>query len=138
MSSRTSLALIASAQRCGFWVYRVQSFLVSWFQSFLASWFQHFKDSLIPYYQLSVSCYQEDTDPIFKIPKKQTTDLHDVSAPVFSNISTNEIRHLDMYNIICFEIVWFCSCIRLRILVSPKIKMNGVGAQGHVKKKTKS
>ena len=62
----------------GFAVSKFLGFVVSCFQSFLVSWFHNFKDSMIPYYQISIPCFQEDIDPIFEIFK---ADLHDCSAP---------------------------------------------------------
>ena len=51
-----------------------KSSLVSWFQSLLGSifkvsWFQGFKDSVIPYCQMSISCFLEDIDHTSKISK---------------------------------------------------------------------
>ena len=42
-------------------------FKVSWLLGFKVSWFQDVKDSIIAYYQISISCFQENIDPIFKI-----------------------------------------------------------------------
>ena len=43
-----------------------RDFKVSWFLGFTVSWFQIFKDSVIPYYQISISCLQEDIAPYLR------------------------------------------------------------------------
>ena len=50
-----------------FLIFGLFGFKVSWWQSFLV---QRFKVSMIPHYQISMSCFQEDIDPILKIFKK--------------------------------------------------------------------
>ena len=85
----------------------VVGFLVSWFlgstvpkfRSFKVSKFQRFEDSkfqnlhlmsclriLFPYYQHSISCFLEDIDPIFKIPKNLLVgSLGLFSPPLFKH-----------------------------------------------------
>ena len=56
----------------GFWVswflgFKVSRFLGVWFPGFLVSKFQSFKVPKI--YQMSISCFLEDIDPVSKVPK---------------------------------------------------------------------
>ena len=88
---------------------RVSWFLglsASWFLGFLVSWVLGLKvqsckvtklqrikktilcllEYMVPYYQIAMSCFLEDIDPIFKILKKFRTDIDDLSVPVFSKV----------------------------------------------------
>ena len=123
------------------WVSGFLGFLVSWFLSFLVSWFQRvlvlkflgFKESKI--YQLSISCFQEDFDPMSKILKT----LLDEPSVLFSahlfpdKKATKPSRNFEIYKIIFPKWCWV-SLILWSIIGSPKIKRNGFGAQGHVQK----
>ena len=71
--------------------------LVSWFLDFLVSKFLSFKNQsfkirkpfndlrkiLIPYDQVSISCFLEDSNRIFKSFTHFKTDLHDLPRPSF-------------------------------------------------------
>ena len=69
----------------GFLVFWFLGFLVSWFQSLLVSKLLGFKVSKI--YQISISCFLEDIDPIFKILEKYIMDLHEFPVPAFPHFS---------------------------------------------------
>ena len=123
-------------------VSRFQSFLVSRFQSFLVLKSQSFKDAKtsnilwkisIPYYQISMSCFLADTDPIFKIFKNLldgSSGWH-VSFPACSTCST----HLIFSKWYLGKVIWEFSLGDFKsILVSPKINNMGFGSHGHVRK----
>ena len=89
----------------GFKVSWFLDFLVPWcfgFQSFLVSKLQSFQVSMITYYQNSISCVQEDIDPIPRLSKNFRTDLHNLSVLTFSIIfktwtSANETSNNNMF-----------------------------------------
>ena len=79
----------------------VPCFLVSWFSTFQNCQvstipFHVCCKIFIPYYQHSVSCFLDDIDLIFKISRNFKTDLHDLSAPVFSENTTNSFPENDV------------------------------------------
>ena len=73
--------------------------MVLWFYGVVVLWLLGFKN-----YQKSISCSQEDIDPISKIFDFFETDLHYLSVPVFSKIDENELSDiLRFINIILFK-----------------------------------
>ena len=71
-------------------------FLDSWIIGVLVSWFQSFKDSkafnicwkrLIPYYQISISCFLKDIDPVFQISKNLLDGSSGCFGPAFATCS---------------------------------------------------
>ena len=106
----------------GFLVSKFQSFRVSNFQSFNISKFQ---SSTVPKFQsFKASTFQKKT--IFLITNFQ--DVWDTHFRNFQNTNCQISRNS------VFEMIWDLSSIILNVLVSPKIKIIGSGAQGHVQK----
>ena len=90
---------------------KIQSFLVYWFLSFLVpsflgfevSWFQSFRNPMIPYYQMSISCFLIDIDLIFKIFKNLLHGSSGLSAPVFSKtLKLFDVQHFAIDKTISF------------------------------------
>ena len=118
-------------------------FLVSWFLGFKVSKFQNFKiyfmfseNISIPYYQISISCSQEDIDPIFKIFKKQFGRIvMIVRCPSFPTFSEHVgFPFLRFTKHMMFEMLWDFSWIVWSIMGSHKTNNIGIGARGHVRK----
>ena len=119
--------------------------LVSWFLGCLVSKSQSFKDSA-NHIMLVDRCWPHITNisshafwkrviPYPRFPIICTTDLHDVSVPVFSNIFKNTwfptFEGFRYYY--CSKMIWIFLDY-LRSLVSPKIRIVGLGSHGHVRK----
>ena len=126
-----------------------QTCLVSWFLNFLVSQLlcflvskfqvseiQNVKVSMIPYYQMSISCFLEDIDSISKIFKSFIWRIWGIvlcpSLPNFQNVG---FAFFKMYN---NSDIWKCpgefSWLFLGVLVSPKITNVGFGAWWRVPK----
>ena len=121
----------------GFKHYWFIGFKVSWLSDFkvlLISWFQTFKASKI--YQISMSCFLEDIDPISKIFKKSLDGSSGFPRALFSDFSKYWIFHILIFiRIISFENdLGFVVVLFLSILGPQKINNIGLGPQGHVKK----
>ena len=98
-------------------------FKVSWLLGCKVSWFQDVKDSTIAYYQISISCVQEDIDPIFTI-------FIQTIGWIFVIVWCPPLAPNKTFRKPCWylqkeyfpKMIWDSAWIILRILVSPKIK----------------
>ena len=88
---------------------------------------------MIPYYQISISCFLEDIDPVFKIIQKWISRIF--RAPSFPFVSTVSISQiLRLPENIFVEIDSVFSRVIWSLLVSPKRNHIGFGSRGHVQK----
>ena len=96
--------------------------------------FNIYWNPLFPYYQMSISCFLEDIDPIFKISKNLLDGSSEIVGLVFSNIFKNiNFQHFEVYKHTTVQKLFGFFLGSFKASWCPKDNI-GFGSHGHVPK----